>query len=105
MFHVRSHARLILSLAVLVVCAAVWPASATDLKLSTSSLSFVAVAGTTPAPQQFVAYSDPASSNFAPSVSATTQSGGQWLVVTTAAGGSYAGNVNVAVSVKSWAWP
>jgi uncharacterized protein (TIGR03437 family) len=80
------------------------PASAADLKLSSSSLSFIAVAGKDPAPQQFAAYADQAVASFAPSLLAVTQTG-NWLAVSTAAGGSLPASVTVVVAVKSAALP
>jgi uncharacterized protein (TIGR03437 family) len=85
-------------LIVLLVSAAAGTATAAALTLSTTSLSFVTVAGTSPAPQQFTASTTVG--GFTPQVTATTQTG-DWLAVSAAAGGSFAASVDVLVTVKS----
>ncbi len=77
------------------------PASAINLELSSSSLSFIAVTGRSPAAQTFFAYATSSVPGFAPTVLATTQSGGNWLAVSTSVGGSFPSSVNVQVSVNS----
>lgn len=87
-----------LLLAVMAVMAA--PASAQQLKLSSSSINFVTPVGTSPQPETFFAYSETAVPGFNPTVLASTESG-SWLSVTTAAGGSFPSSINVRVSVNS----
>jgi len=89
----------VLLLAVLVV-----PAGAAELKLSTSSLSFIAVTGKDPAPQLFSASASPAVAAFSPSVLATTQTG-NWIAVSTSNGGSFPSTITVQVTVKSASLP
>jgi uncharacterized protein (TIGR03437 family) len=91
-------------LVVLLLAVVVVPASAAELKLSTSSLSFLAVAGKDPAPQLFSAYASPAVAGFSPSVLATTQTG-NWIAVSTVSGGSYPSAISVVVAVKSASLP
>lgn len=92
----------LLLLALLAVTAG--SAAAAELKLSTSSLSFIAVVGKDPAPQQFSAYSSPEMAGFSPTVLATTQTG-NWIAVSTASGGSFPSAVSIQVSVKSASLP
>ncbi len=91
---------LLFPIVMVVLAALATPAAAAELKVSVSGLSFIAVAGTAPAPQQFAAYASPAVSGFSPVILATTQTG-SWLTVSSAAGGSFPSSVNVKVSVNS----
>ncbi len=72
---------------------------AAELKVSTSSLSFVTVTGASPAPQQFTVSTD-STTGLAPAVTASTQAG-NWLAASSSVGGSFATNVVVTVTVKS----
>lgn len=76
-------------------------AGATELKVGVSSLSFITVAGTSPEPQSFIAYTTSPVTGFNPTVLASTSSGGNWLVVSTALGGSFPSSAAVNVDVNS----
>ncbi len=90
--------------ALLLLAAVLASPAAADLKTSTSGLTFISVTGRSPEPQEFGAFADPPVSGFAPTVLASTQTG-NWLAVSTATGGSFAGNVTVRVSVTSSSLP
>jgi len=101
----RNFRRHLLHILVAMLPAGLAPCPATaQLTLSTASLSFVAVLGKDPPPQQFRVRADPAVSGFWPDVLAATQEG-NWLTASAAIDGSFPGAVSVAATVKSAALP
>jgi trimeric autotransporter adhesin len=88
-------------LLLIVTAVAAIPASAANMIVGATSLSFNAVQGANPPAQSFYAYSDTAGTAFNPTVTASTNNGGNWLTLSFANGASLTTTLQVVVQVNS----
>jgi uncharacterized protein (TIGR03437 family) len=97
----RNSRTLCVGLVMAVIVLAALPASAANMVVGATSLSFAAVQGANPAPQSFYAYPDTAGTSFNPTVTASTNSGGNWITLSLANGASLDTTLQVIVQVSS----